>query len=80
MRVALILLMTFSLTWLILDALFSNLENHFTSAPTAPFNTVVSYFCSKNGSEYVITHTGAIAPHLGGDGLPVSCPEGPGDF
>lgn len=67
------IVLAFVATFIVLHVLFGTLDGTIKTSQTAPFNTIVEYFCSKAGTEYLITQNNAVALHIDSQGMPVLC-------
>lgn len=68
-----IVFFSFVITFVAFKMFFGTLEATVKQSQMAPFNTVVEYFCSKSGTEYLITQNNAVALHVNPAGDPVLC-------
>lgn len=68
-----IIFLSFVATFIVLHVLFGTLEGKSKQSQMAPFNTVVEYFCSDSGTQYLITQNNAVALHVNQAGDPVLC-------
>lgn len=66
--------LSFIACFVVLHVLFGTLNGAIQQTQTAPFNNLVEYFCSKAGTEYLITQNNAVALHVDSQGMPVLCP------
>lgn len=64
---------SFVATFIVLNVLFGTIKGEFKQSQVAPFNEIVDYFCSKAGTEYLITQNHAVALHVDQAGQPVLC-------
>lgn len=72
-RSIVIVFLSFVATFVVLHVLFGTLEGKSKQSQIAPFNTVVEYFCSVAGTQYIITQNNAVALHVNAGGDPVLC-------
>lgn len=67
------IVIAFAACFIVLHVLFGTLDGAIQQTQTAPFNNLVEYFCSKAGTEYLITQNNAVALHVDSQGMPVVC-------
>lgn len=69
----LIVFASFAITYFVFKVLFSNIKIEHSSNDLAPYGTVIDYWCSRLGIEYIVTSHGDMILHVDRYGKPVLC-------